>query len=119
MITLLMLANLHDAADIAQLVIATATAVGVIASMYLSTKALREVQRDREARQAPFLAFEIGGWRKTVDFVQAGAAIPGFNPRYVARVFPNLPLDAESVRLRGKPRDWSYGTLKNLGAGAA
>jgi hypothetical protein len=103
-------------------IIAFFTVAGVIASILLSVRALREVQRDRELRQSPFLAFETGGWRRTVKFVRAGATIPGLNPGYVKEIFPNLPPSAESVRLdapEGELQKSFYGRLTNFGSGAA
>jgi hypothetical protein len=107
--------SLQDASAIAQVVIAIVTLAGVLVSIWLSTKALREVERDRAIRQAPHLLFESGGWELPVEFLRAGAHIPGLNPRVVREYFPDIPSDAESVRLRPH----SYGTLRNYGLGPA
>jgi hypothetical protein len=117
---LLLYVTLSGASDVAQVIVGAFTVVGVIGSLFLSTRALREVQRDRELRQAPFLAFEGGGWSKTVKFVRAGKAIPGINPAYAARMFPNLRPDAESVRLDAPTIEKAhYGRLHNFGSGVA
>ncbi len=119
--------TLADWAAIAQIGIWLATVVGVFLSMYLSVKALREVQRDRKARHRPHLAFEPGGYQLKVAFVKAGQTIPGVNPAFVKERFPRLRDDAESVRLadetageadhgRGVSR---YGRLRNFGLGPA
>jgi hypothetical protein len=106
--------------DLAQIVMATATLAGVLMSIWLSTKALREVQLDRKLRLSPFLAFEPGGHSLPVEFVKAGRRVPGMNPEYVEKVFADLSSNAESVRLRSKEgKLCKYGTLKNYGLGPA
>ena len=88
--------------------------------MWLSVKALREVQIDRALRQKPYLVFDIGGWELNIEFVNAGRSIPGLNPAFVAKKFPNLPENAESVRLINSPdQDGFYGKLLNCGTGPA
>jgi len=118
--------TLSDWSSIAQLLITIFTVIGVIASLYLSTKALREVQIDRRQRQTPHLAFETGGYRYPIRFVKAGKRIPGINPKTVELLFPNLPEDAESIRLDEKINDdgkiinpIDIGVLKNYGSGPA
>ena len=119
------LANLtiQEWVSVAQVVATLVTFIGVLGSLWLSVKALREVQTDRKLRQRPHLAFETGGWKLQVEFVMAGKRIPGVNPAYVERVLASLPNNAESVRLldhksqSGKPR--FYGKLKNFGSGPA
>ena len=109
----------------AQLVIATFTMVGVLASLYFSTKALREVQADRQQRQRHYLAFERGGHRYPIKFVNAGRRIPGVDPKAVERLFPSLPDGSESVRLDEKKKEngsidlITIGHLKNYGLGPA
>jgi hypothetical protein len=44
------------------------TFVGVLVSLYISIKALREVQTDRRLNKAPYLAFEPGGQRHPLEF---------------------------------------------------
>jgi len=51
-----------DYVAIAQIILPIITLIGIIVSMWLSVKALREVQTDRRLRQMPHLAFEPGGW---------------------------------------------------------
>lgn len=89
-------------------------AIGVIASFYMTRRTLREVYRDRETRQRPFIVFSSGGHRINVGFIKAGKAIPGVNPAYVAKIMPHLPDDAESVRIENM-----YGKLINFGCGPA
>ena len=115
---------LSDWAQIAQIVVTIITSLGVVASLWLSRRALAEVQADRDLRHAPFLSFEEGGYRVAVDFERKGKAIPGINPSAVARYFPNLSPTAESVRIaKVEKGDRSvrpaYGALKNLGVGPA
>ena len=44
------------------------TLVGVLLSLYMSLRALREVQADRRLSKAPYLAFEPGGQRHPIEF---------------------------------------------------
>jgi hypothetical protein len=111
-----MAVTLAKSSDVAQLLIALFAVVGVLASLYISRKALRELQADRHQRQKPHLAFVPGGGDYPVEFVKAGKSIPGIDPKSVAQVFPELPDDAESVRLIGR---MSVGKLRNYGLGPA
>jgi hypothetical protein len=117
--------GLPEYSALAQILLTIITFIGIVASMWLSRKALREVQTDRKLRQRPFLGFETGGYQLPIEFVKAGKAIPGINPEYVQKAFPNLPNDAESVRLKdirnenGSAEILFYGQLKNYGLGPA
>lgn len=117
--------GLAEYSMLAQILLTIITFIGIIISMWLSVKALREVQTDRKLRQKPFLGFEPGGHRLPIEFLKAGKTIPGINPEYVQKVFPDLPDDAESVRLKHIPREGGhveillYGHLKNYGLGPA
>ena len=117
--------TLQEWSAITQVVLTAITFVGIVVSIFLSVRALREVQADRRQRQRPHLAFEGGGIRLSVEFVKAGRAIPGVNPKYVASVFNDLPPDAESVRIKHRQREDGsiepifYGHLKNYGLGPA
>ena len=114
--------TVQDWGAVAQVAATLITFVGVLGSLWLSVKALREVQTDRKLRQRPHLAFETGGYQIPVEFVAAGKRIPGVNPAYVEKVLPNLPDGAESVRMvhKGKNMEQSfYGHLKNFGSGPA
>ena len=42
--------------------------IGVLVSLYMSIRALREIQADRRLNKAPYLAFEPGGQRYPIDF---------------------------------------------------
>ena len=112
----------QDWGAIAQVAATLIALVGVLGSLWLSVKALREVQKDRKLRQRPHLAFETGGHPIPVEFVAVGKRIPGVNPAYVEMVLPNLPDNAESVRMVHKGKDLEqrcYGQLKNFGSGPA
>ena len=117
--------TLQEWSAIAQVVLTAITFLGIVFSIFLSVRALREVQEDRRQRQRPHLAFETGGMRLPVEFVKAGRAIPGVDPEYVERVFKDLPPEAESVRLKDrKDEDGSikpifFGHLTNYGLGPA
>lgn len=117
--------TLSDWTAVIQAAGAIFTAVGVVTSLYLSTRALREVQLDRRHRQMPHLQFERGGYRYSIKFVKAGKRIPGIAPRAVERMFPPLPDDAESVHIdstnkeNGAREIPSIGKLKNFGLGPA
>ena len=121
----MMALTLSKSSDVAQLLIALFAIIGVITSLYFSSKALRELQADRQQRQKPHLAFERGGYRYPIKFVKAGKRIPGVDPKAVERLFPGLPEDAESVRLlRRENEDGSIaftriGRLRNYGLGPA
>ena len=117
----LSLLELSMIADIAATIF---TFIGIIVSMWLSLKALKEVQMDRSLRMKPSLGFEPGGYQIPVEFKKAGKSIPGLNPLFVEKVFPNLPEDAESVRIKGhKTKNGEevtlYGILTNYGLGTA
>lgn len=109
---------------VAQIAAGVVTAAGVIVSMWLSVKALREVEVDRKLRQKPVLAFEPGGIQLMVEFLRVGWAIPGINPKWAEKAFANIPDAAESVRLRtidaeGGTKFQLYGHLANYGLGPA
>jgi len=117
--------TLQEWANLAQLVIALATSLGVVASLYAATKALREVQADRRHRQMPHLCFERGGYRYSVEFVKCKAAIPGVDPAFAKKMLGDIPTDAESVRIIDRKRPsggldpvW-VGDLTNYGTGPA
>ena len=118
--------SLLELSMIADIVTTIITFIGIIMSMWLSLKALKEVQIDRRLRQKPLLGFEYGGWQIPIEFKKAGKTIPGLNPSFVEKVFSNLPEEAESVRIKKRvnkngfaraPR--FYGKLKNYGLGTA
>ena len=117
--------TLSEWSSIAQLIVAVFTVVAVISSLYLSIKALREVQYDRMQRQKPHLSFERGGYLCPICFVNAGKSIPGVNPMVVERLFNQMPDDAESIRIDDKKNDdgsfafLRIGRLKNFGLGPA
>ena len=117
--------TLNEWSSIAQIAATIIGFIGIVVSIYLSTKALREVQLDRKLRYTPHLAFEGGGWQLPVEFVKAGRRIPGLNPGMLDLMLADQPDDAESVRLKvKKDKDGfiergTYGHLRNHGAGPA
>ncbi|NOT05086.1 MAG: hypothetical protein HOP27_10860 [Anaerolineales bacterium] len=96
--------------------IATAilTLLGVITSLYMSIKAIREVQTDRRLNQAPYLAFEPGGQQHPIQFNEIK------NPEQRKRIGVN----GENSTLVGLKTDdgkitHQYHGLKNYGLGPA
>jgi hypothetical protein len=73
------------------------TFVGIVASLYVSVRAIREVTRDRELRHKPYLAFEPGAESLPIEFVRQGRAVPGVDRAYAERALSNIPGDAESA----------------------
>lgn len=113
---------LTNYATVAQMVLPLITLVGIVISMWLSVKALREVQTDRKLRQKPHLAFDVGGGAYKIEFKKSGKAVLGIDPRYAQEVFKDIPQDAESVSLmtgKGGEIIQKYGKLKNYGMGPA
>ncbi len=117
--------TLTEASSLAQIIIAILALIGIVTSLYMSMKALKEVKNDRLLRQAPYLAFETGGIRIPISFVKAGKRIPGFNPMYVELLFNEIPDDVESIRPKHKEDEdgefnfIKYGHLINHGLGPA
>lgn len=117
--------DLTDYGMLAEILLSIISFVGIVTSIWLSIKALREVQVDRKLRQRPYLGFEIGGFEIPVEFRRAGRTIPGIDPDYAKKAFANIPDDAESIRPRHKEnKDGSvellfYGQLRNYGLGPA
>ncbi len=118
--------ELANYAAIAQIVLPLIASVGIIVSIWLSVKTLREVQTDRKVNQMPHLAFEIGGGVYPIDFEKRGTSVVGINPKYASELFKNIPEDAESIDLAtveigdGKRNLLvQYGKLRNYGIGPA
>lgn len=117
--------SLTDWAAIAQIVLMIATVTGVIFSIHLSVRAIREVQADRRLRQLPHLSFDHGGFKLPIQFIKTGRRIPGINPDYVEEAFKSMPEDAESIRINvtesknGTVKGLFYGSLRNFGQGPA
>jgi len=119
-------ANLNDYVALAQILVPIIALVGIAVSMWLSVKALREVQIDRRLRQMPHLAFDYGGQRLPIEFRKIGRRVLGINPRYAEELFHEQPEDAESIDLKTEPGEGGrrkvirmYGTLRNYGLGTA
>jgi len=119
--------NLNDFVTLAQILVPVVVLIGIIISMWLSVKALREVQTDRKLRQMPHLAFELGGGEYKIEFIKSGKAISGIDYSYARGLFPHISDDAESISLKtaqatagGRRRIiQEYGKLKNYGLGPA
>lgn len=117
--------TLSDWSNIAQVATAVITLVGVFISMWLSTKALREVQLDRKLKNKPHLAFENGGWRLPIEFIKVGHHVVGYDPKYMKEIFSDLPEGAESIGLKDfldqskTKKSFGYGRLRNHGGGTA
>jgi hypothetical protein len=117
--------DLTEYSMMAQIVLSIISFVGIVTSIWLSIRALREVQVDRKLRQKPYLGFEIGGYDIPIEFQKAGRTIPGIDPDFVKKMFPDIPEDAESIRIaqkkdkHGNLENTLYGQLKNYGLGPA
>jgi len=117
--------DLTEYAMIAQILVAIISFIGIVTSIWLSTRTLREVQTDRKLRQRPYLGFEIGGYEIPIEFQKAGKTIPGIDPDFIQKMFPNIPEDTESIRIKqkksehGNPMTLFYGQLRNYGLGPA
>ncbi len=103
-------------ADIAQTITPFIVFIGIIISMWLSVKALREVQKDRKLRQIPHLAFDYGGSNHLIEFIKIGRKVGGIDPKYAEKVFSDFPKEADSVGLKSGQK---YGHLRNYGVGTA
>jgi hypothetical protein len=117
--------DLAEYSMVAQIVLSIISFVGIVTSIWLSIRALREVQTDRKLRQRPYLGFEIGGYDIPIEFQKAGRTIPGIDPDFVKKMFPNIPEDAESIRIKQKESKHGdlemrfFGQLRNYGLGPA
>jgi hypothetical protein len=108
--------TLADWASVATIV----TGVGVVVSIFLSIRALREVQEDRRFATRPYLSFEPGGYMVPVVFVRVGRRIPGVEPSAVEAAFPLVAENAEAVQIKDREDGpCNYGELRNLGSGPA
>ncbi len=117
---------LGEYATLAQIVTPIIVLVGIVLSMWLSVRALREVQKDRRMRQMPHLAFDVGGGGYPIEFVKAGRADLGIDPKYAEELFRDIPEEAESIHLKSEPDEagrrrvtFGYGKLRNYGLGTA
>jgi hypothetical protein len=117
--------DLAEFSMVAQVLLSAISFVGIVTSIWLSIRALREVQTDRKLRQRPYLGFDIGGYDIPIEFQSAGRTIPGIDPDFVKKMFPDMPEDAESIRIRqeksklGSVETAFYGHLRNYGLGPA
>lgn len=109
--------TLQDLGDIAQVVIAIATGIGVLVALFVAATSLRELRLDRRLRRLPFLVFEQGSFHIPVEFRVAGAAVMGVEPYEALKAFGHLPADGESIRPAANVH--RIGHLSNLGTGPA
>jgi hypothetical protein len=119
-------ASLNGYIALAQILVPIIALVGIVVSMWLSVKALREVQIDRKLRQMPHLAFDYGGHRLPIEFRKAGRSVLGIDHGYAEKLFHDQPKDAESINLKTEPIEGGrrkvilqYGRLRNYGLGTA
>lgn len=117
---------MNDYVAWAQILVPIIALVGIAVSMWLSVKALREVQMDRRLGQMPHLAFDYGGHRLPIEFEKAGRKVGGIDPKYAEKLFHDQPKDAESIGLKTEPIEGGgrkvillYGRLRNYGLGTA
>lgn len=122
--------TLEQWSQLAPLAIALVAFLGIGTSMWMSVRALREVEKDRYLRYKPYLAFAPGGRIVPVEFVRQGRAVPGVDRRYAEQALANIPKDTESVAIKHEQvkvteegrelvRPVFYGRLKNYGVGPA
>lgn len=107
---------------IVQLILAVFTLVGIITSIVISIKAIKEVHKDRQLRHIPNLAFEPGGFKMPLEFpaetLRNGDAALGKSKGPYA----NFPLGKVNVRmqwLESSKHGPCYGVLRNYGLGPA
>ena len=113
--------TLEDWKNIAQIVVACVAIITLVVSLRSSSRALREINNDRNLNHQPFLLFRSGGFRIPVRFVKAGGAIPGIHPSFAKALFSHLDKDAESIRIDDETfKDTvPYADLHNIGNGTA
>ncbi len=100
------------AAQIAQVIATLLTGVGVIVSLWLGVRSLKELQSDRAERARPYLLFQMGphfiGTQRREIW-----GIPGINPQYARSV-----LGSQAGKPSIVPR-LKWGRLVNYGNGPA
>ncbi len=111
-------ASLNDYIALAQILAPIIALAGIVVSMWLSVKALREGQLDRKLRMMPHLAFDYGGRLLRIEFVKTGRGVSGIGP--------TQHKDTESISLKTEPGHGGtrkvismYGKLRNYGLGVA
>lgn len=103
----------QTAAALAQVIATVLAAVGIITSLYIGIRTLREVQSDRLHRVRPKLLFDQGARGIECD-LEEGIGIPGIDPGYAAELLKGRPRRARSCVAKGL-----WGDLTNHGTGAA
>lgn len=102
-----LVSNFQMWVDIAQIITAIVTLIGVGLSFWISRKTLQEIQRDRVVGQRPFLLFDYGGYVSTINFKK----YEGDSNEYIELFWPPTGNGGVHVVTVGK--------LKNLGTGPA
>ncbi len=92
--------TLEQWSQLAEVAVTLVASLGIVTSLWMSVKALREVQKDRDLRHKPYLAFNPGAGIVPVEFVHRGRALPGVDRRYAEQVLASIPRDAESVAIK-------------------
>lgn len=98
------------------------TAVGILFSLFVSIRTLKEIRRDRVLTQKPFLVFKQGGYVDKVLFEHAGKSSPGFDINYMKKILKDLPDDSISIRrqlIDENHKVRTFGILQNHGSGPA
>ena len=93
--------------DLSQIVTAIVALVGIVLSFWFSRKTLLEVKKDRIISQRPFLLFEYGGNRTTIEFRKHLD-----DKEYVQAYWP-------VINDKGGIHVPTIGKLKNFGSGPA
>jgi hypothetical protein len=99
--------------QVSQAFIAPVTAVGVLASLYIGVRTLRELRDERMQRGKPVLRFDGGGYRLPAR-LDDSYGIPGIDPAYARKLMVNRPKGKNRLSIEGH-----YTNLKNHGLGPA
>jgi len=100
-------------AAIAQVVTTVLTGIGIIVSLWIGVRTLREVRDDRLHRVRPKLLFQRGGQRVTCELKER-PGIPGIDPEYAAHLLKNKPPAARHCLAKHL-----WNGLSNYGNGSA
>lgn len=107
---------------ISQLILAVFTLAGIITSIVISIKVIKEVHRDRQLRHIPHLAFEPGGFKMPVELNAGTREESDIDSTVATGPYANLPIEEITIKMLWKENSkWapSYGILKNFGLGPA
>lgn len=95
--------------------------IAVLAAIYVSKKTREDLQRDRDLRIFPMLAFQPGGNHISLAERTFQYRISGLNPEYVESTFRGISANASILDIKDD-KDGSqriYGALVNHGQGSA